>query len=474
MKLSKYLGDRTFWRIASALAIPVALQNVLSSSFQLVDTMMVSKLGDLTLSAVGMAGQWGWLVNLLGFGLCSGMSVFVAQYWGVKDLKGIRRVLGMGTICSLVLSAAFMLTALLIPEKVVMLFNQDPDVVRVGSRYLTVVCYSYPAVALMNVFSTLLRNTERVRLPMYVSIVTTAVNAVVNYGLIFGRFGMPELGVSGAAIATCISSWLGPILVLAVSLREKNMLVGPLKEMFSFTKQELGAFFARALPVVLNEGMWALGTLVINMIYANIGYEYYAGVTIYSTFANLAFSFYVGLGNACVIMVGKSVGKGKIERGITDALRFSVLTPLTGLLVGACFILLRYPLILIFSTGDNLSALTLKTALEVTIFCSAEVVLRNVPYMMVVGVFRSGGDTVHGMLMDLGCLWLLSIPAALCAANVLHLPFLGVVMAAYLAEDVPKCLLCMRHFISRKWLIPVTPEGQEGLEAYRSGYDPEE
>lgn len=467
MKLSKFLGDREFWRVASTLAFPVALQNVLSSSFQLVDTMMVSRLGDLTLSSVGMAGQWGWLVMLLGFGLCSGMSVFVAQYWGVKDYRGIRRVLGMGCICSLFLSLVFMLAALIAPEKVVGLFNQDPDVIRTGSRYLTVVCFSYPAVALMNVLSTLLRNTERVRLPMYVSFFTAAVNAFVNYGLIFGKFGLPQLGVTGAAVATCISSWLGPILLIAFSVREKNMLIGPIRELFAFGKQELGSFFARALPVVLNEGMWALGTLVINMIYSNIGYEYYAGMTIYSTFANLAFAFYVGLGNACVIMVGKSVGQGKIERGIGDSVRFCVLTPLTGLVIGGLFILLRHPLVSVFATGDNLSALSIETALKVTVFCSAEVVLRNLPYMMVVGVFRSGGDTVHGMLMELGCLWLLSIPAALIAASVLHLPFLGVVMTAYFAEDIPKALLCLRHFLTRNWLKPVTPEGQQGLLDYR-------
>ena len=205
MKLSHYLGDKAFWRVASGLALPIALQNVLTSSFQLVDTMMVSNLGDLTLSATGMAGQWGWLATLLGFGLASGMSIFVSQYWGVKDHKGIRRVLGMGLITSLLLSLVFMAVALLFPEQVLSLFNKDPDVIAVGSRYLSIVCLSYPAVALSNVLSNVLRGTERVRLPLYVSIFTTIANVLVNYALIFGKFGMPRLGASGAAIATCVS-----------------------------------------------------------------------------------------------------------------------------------------------------------------------------------------------------------------------------------------------------------------------------
>lgn len=469
---SKYLGDRPFWRVTLKLAIPVALQNVLTSSFQLVDTMMVSRLGDVTLSAVGMAAQWGWLCSLLGFGLASGMSVFISQYWGVKDYKGIRRVLGMGTISCLILTSLFTMIARLWPSWVMGLFNQDPNVIAAGCEYLSIVCFSYPAVALSTVFATVLRNTERVKLPLYVSIVTTIANAFFDYGLIFGAFGLPEMGTAGAALATCITSWLGPVLILIFSLFEKNMLVGPIRELFSFGLRNLGVFFSRALPVMFNEGLWALGILVLNMIYSNMGYEYYAGMTIFKTFADLAFSFYVGIGNSCVIMVGKSVGQGKIRRGVDDAIRFSVLGPLLGMVVGLSTIALRYPLISVFSNGSNLSPLTLDTALAVTIFCSLEVFFRNISYVQVVGVFRSGGDTLVGMLFDLGSLWLVSIPLTLLAAKVWQLPFLWVVIIAYLGEDIPKSIACLLHLRSMRWLKPVTPEGRAGLRAFR-GEEPE-
>ena len=136
MKLTDYLGDKPFWRVTVKLAVPVALQNVLTSSFQLVDTLMVSQLGDVTLSAVGMAAQWGWLCGLLGFGLCSGMSVFISQYWGVKDLKGIRRVMGIGLMLAMLVSLGFLAVALAAPAWVLGLFNQDPAVVETGCRYL--------------------------------------------------------------------------------------------------------------------------------------------------------------------------------------------------------------------------------------------------------------------------------------------------------------------------------------------------
>lgn len=471
MKLTDYLGDKPFWRVTVKLAVPVALQNVLTSSFQLVDTLMVSQLGDVTLSAVGMAAQWGWLCGLLGFGLCSGMSVFISQYWGVKDLKGIRRVMGIGLMLAMFVSLCFLAVALAAPAWVIGLFNQEPAVIETGCRYLRIVCFSYPAVALTYLLSNVLRGTERVRLPLYVSIVTTIANAFADYGLIFGAFGLPELGVQGAAIATCISSWLGPVLILLFSVFEKNILIGPVRELFAFSWKQLGEFCTRALPVMSNEGLWALGMLTLNRIYANIGYEYYAGMTIFKTFSELAFAFYVGLGNACVIMVGKSIGKGKIRRGVEDARRFSVLVPLMGLIVGLTMVAARQPLVALFATGDNLSATTISTAYAVTIFCSLEYFFRNISYVQVVGVFRSGGDTLTGMFLDLGSLWLVSIPLTLLAARVFHLPFLGVVITAYLGEDIPKSLLCLWHFVSMRWLKPVTEEGREGLRLYRGEED---
>ena len=446
MNLKKLLGDRSFWHFVAKLAIPVAIQNLLTSSFQLVDTLMISRLGDVTLSAVGMAAQWGWLCNLLGFGLASGMSVFISQYWGIKDTKGIRRVLGIGILSSLILSLSFTAVALLCPEVVIRLFNKDASVITEGCKYLRLVCFSYPAIILTNILATVLRNTERVKLPMYVAGITTVINIFVDYGLIFGKFGMPELGVEGAAIATCISSWLGPVLLLLFSWFEKNLLIGPVKDLFSFNKENVLSFLARAMPVVFNEGLWALGTIVLNMIYSNQGYEYYAGTTIFRTFGDLAFAFYVGLGNACVIMVGKSIGKGNIRNALDDAARFTFLAPLLGLVIGGLCIIFRSPLVSLFATGSNLSELTISTAMAVTVFCSAEVAFRNLPYIHVVGVFRSGGDTLRGMLYDLLCLWGISIPVALIAANVLHLPFIAILAAAYLGEDVPKSILCMRHF----------------------------
>lgn len=465
--LSNYLGDKPFWRTALRLALPIAIQNMLTGSFALIDTMMVSRLGGVSLSAVGMAGQWSWFMTIITFGVCSGMSVFAAQYWGIKDLKSMRRVLGLALVVGAVISLLFLFGAACFPVTIIHFFNKDPLVVSEAVKYIRIACFSYPAVVLNLILSAFLRNIEKVRVPMYVALITTALNAFLNYGFIFGAFSFPKLGVRGAAVATCISAWTGPVLLLGISLLQRNHMVRHPKDLLSFRRSDVKAFFKRAAPVMLNEFVWGLGIVLLQMIYSNMGYEYYAAVAILKTFVDLSFSFFVGLGNACVIMVGKSVGAGKIEQCLADARRFALLIPLISLLVGLALVIFRAPLVATFNLSDNISARTIETALAITLFCGLELSLRNIAYIQVVGIFRSGGDTVYGMVCDVGSLWVFAIPAAALASHVLHLSFLHVFMIAYLVEDLPKTVLCLQRFFSEKWIRPVTKEGRAGLEAFR-------
>ena len=464
--LKDFFGDKPFWKISLKLAIPIAIQNMLTSSFALIDTLMVSRLGDIALSSVGMAGQWNWLLNLVSFGLCSGMSVLAAQYWGVGDKKSMRKVFGIALIASLFVSVFFASVGLLIPEKIIYIFNKDSNVIASGSQYMQIACLGYPAVALNIIMSGFLRNIEKVKVPMYVSAITTILNAFMNYCFIFGKFGAKEMGVSGAALSTCLSAWMGPVLLLIISIIQKNEMVKNIKDIISFNLDLIKLFLKRAMPVVFNESVWALGIVILNTIYSNMGYEYYAAVTILKTMTDLSFAFFVGLGNACVIMVGKSVGSGKIERAVTDSKRFSFIIPAIALLIGSLMAIFKTPLISIFNTGENISEITLLTAQAIVVFTGLEMALRMIPYVQVVGVFRSGGDTLIGMICDVSSLWFLSIPAAALACYIFNLPFLAVFVLAYLAEDIPKAIFCLVHFKSLKWLKPVTDEGIAGKNEY--------
>ena len=462
----KYFGDMGFWRIALKLAFPVAMQNLLTSSFILVDTIMVGQLGDLSLSAVGMAGQFGWFLNMITFGMCSGAAVFISQYWGAKDTTGIRRTYGIAVVSVCLISTLFFVIGLLFPEGVVRIFNREPDVVEAGAAYLRIACWSYLATGVNMVFCIVLRSTENVKLPMYVSLVTTVLNAFMDYGLIFGAFGMPEMGIRGAALATVISAWAGPVLILAVSAIQRNMLISPIKELFGFNKRSIAEYYEKATPVIINETLWGLGTLLFSVIFANLGYQYYAAVTIFRTFENIAFVFFIGLCNASSIMVGKNVGAGHIKRAVEDSRRFVLFVSLCSVLTGVLIIIFRFQLASVFNLSGSITPETLKLTASLLLVYGIELPVRNLPYILIVGTFRPGGDTKIGMKLDLLSLWLCSVPLTTLAAFVFKLPFIAVFAIMYAAEDYLKAILCVKYYFTYNWLRPVTDQGIKGLEEF--------
>lgn len=462
-KLPLSLWDKGFWTVTLSLAVPIALQQMLAASFSLIDTLMVGQLGDIALSATGMAGQWSWLFAMVLFGIASGASVFVSQYWGDGNVRGIRRSVGISVSAGLIVSFIFMAIAMFFPEKIIYIFNKKPEIISEGSKYLRYACISYPAMALTNILGATLRSVERPKLPMTVSGISAAANVVLNYVLIFPA----DLGVKGAAIATAISAWISPILLIAFSIARKNILIAPLRE-FAFSMRSVGEFFKKTTPVIINETMWGMGTVAYNIIFANIGHEEYAAITIVKTFENLTFCFFMGLCSACCVMVGKSIGAGEIKESIRDTKRFMILMPLVSAIICAIIIPLRGPLVSIFNLGSNISQYTLTTAQYIIIIYAVWMIVRNIPYLTVVGIFRPGGDTLMGMLVEIGALWLFAVPMTFIAANVWHLPFLAVYATMYLCEDIPKSMVFWIHYRSGKWIRPVTDAGRKGLEEFKA------
>ncbi|MBR5533410.1 MAG: MATE family efflux transporter [Ruminiclostridium sp.] len=462
--------DPVFWSMAMRLALPVAIQNLLISSFALVDTLMVGQLGDVPLSAIGMATQWAWLLNICQFGFCSGATLFYAQYWGVKDVKGIHRIFGIAMTLVTVLSLIFTAICVGAPVWAMSLFNRTPEVVEQGAAYLRIAGWSYLAQMAVSMIGALLRSAGRVQLPMVTACLTTVLNIGLDYALIFGKFGLPALGIAGAAWATAISAWVGLVFVVVVSVVQKNILIGPVREFFDFNKEMLTEYFQKANPVVLNEVAWGMGTVALNLIYSNLGYEYYAAVTIVRTFENIAFSLLIGLCSACAIMVGNSVGAGNIHQGVEQSRRFAVAEPAAAGLMGLILIALRDPLIHLFNSGGALSELTYQSAIYILVIYSIHMAIRNYPYITIVGIYRAGGDTVTGVKYDMSCLWGLSIPVTFLAAYVFHLPFPVVYAVMLISEDYIKTWLCFRHFRSWKWLMPVTQEGREALVTWKEEY----
>lgn len=468
MTLKSIYANKPFWKRTLRLAVPIALQNLLSASFAMVDTFMVAGLGGTVLSAVGMATQLSWIMNGIMFGFVSGTSVFVSQYWGAGDKKSIHRTQGIALIFCTVLSALFCLGGYAFADKIIGIYSETPEIIKYGAEYIRHVCWSYIPNSLTFILCAVLRSTESVKLPVVISGCNSLLNVFLNYCLIGGRFGFPRMGAAGAALATSISNWVMLIVLIAICYFAKNICRAPVKLMFGFGWKHVKEFLSKALPATANETIWALGTTVMNAILSNMGDDYYAGVTILRTIEDVAFVVSIGLCNACCIIVGKRIGAGDIKEAKEDTVRFNLIMPLFTIAIGALMLLLRHPIVDLFTMNGDYSELAIAAGITCLTIYALIMPGRNLPYLMIVGVFRPGGDAKTGMIVDLIPLWCIAIPITAVLAYWVKLPFTYVFLFMYLLEDIPKAVICIKYYLTEKWIRPVTEEGRKGLEKYKA------
>lgn len=447
----KWLFNKEFLDDMLPLAFPIALQNLLMCSFRLVDTLMIGQLGDVSIASVGLAGQVSFLVELITFGLAAGSSVFIAQYHGAGNRDGILRTFGATTLFSLPVGLVITAVTFFFPTGIMQILTNEADMIACGAAYLKYACFSYLGLTLYQPLAVVLRSTENVRLPMFTSIIAAVSNAVLNYGFIFGAFGLPEMGVAGAGLATAISSLLNPVLMLLISFAQKNILAAPFHKYLDLPRAFRKEYWRRVTPALLNEGLWGLSVVLINMIFGRMGTDNYAALTVFRTIENIVFVFFVGICNACNILIGKRVGIGDIE-GVKDySRRFLWMIPLLGVTLGAIIITLRNPIMSLF----DISGTARHTAICLLIFYGFEVSLRNVPYVGIVGIFRGGGDTRFGLLADGFNQYCLVLPLAFLCGLVLKLPFLITFFIIYIVDDLVKVTACFIHYRKMKWIRPV-------------------
>ena len=447
--------EPAFLRTIFRTALPIAMQFFLASAVNLIDVVMIGSLGDDAVAASGGANQIFFLLNLVLFGINSGASVFLSQFWGTRDLKNVRRTMGMMYLLGAATVTLFTVGALAVPRLLVQFYVHEEPAVALAAGYLRIVGISYPVTAVSMILSMVCRCTGDVSLPTRASLLSILLNVGGNALLIFGLLGFPALGLEGAAIATAVAR-TAECLVLVVAVY-RNGLPGAAspKELFAFDKGFVTKYARAAWPVLLNEVLWSIGTSLYSVAYGLLGTAALAAVQIANTAIQLLFVFTRGLSNACGIFIGRLVGQDDREGAIDYSYRFALLLPFTGLLTGLITIAV-HPL---FLSLYQVSAETLALARMLLILQALQLALRADSMALVVGIFRAGGDTLFACLLDTGTVWLVGVPLA----------FLGVFLGAPLwcvcllifCDDIAKVTIGFVHLFREKWVRNVTAQIQQ-------------
>ncbi len=447
--------ERDFLKNMMRLALPVAVQNLLMAAFQLIDAAMVSHLGNAAMAGVGMAGRWTFIMMISLFGVNSGAAILYSQYKGVNDEAGIRRVYGFALANTMALVVLFGAAMALFPHALVKVFagNNNPEAVRLGAEFMQIIAFNCIVMGFNYATTIMLRSTEEVRIPLITSVLAVAINTGLNYLLIYGNLGFPMLGVRGAAVSTLISSFVQMSVLIAVLRKKKHPALTRFRELFAYTKPMVQKFYQVAMPVIINEVLWSLGTSAYMFVFGRVGGE--TGVpayTLYSSIDQLLFAFVIGMGSACGIIVGKAVGAGDNERAWQSAKWFLLLGTLFAVFMGILEIALRVPIISLIHPADPATG---ELATKLLLLGSVNLPLRMLSMLLIVAIFRSGGRPTLGAVIDVGAVWLVSVPVVAVAGFLLHLPFLWL-FAMTFTEEIAKVTIGLVFFFRKNWMKCLT------------------
>ena len=442
-----------FYKTLFSIAIPIILQNLLQTFVNMIDTVMVGRLGSVAIASVGLGNQIFFMLNMVVFGVSSGASIFISQYWGAEDFKGIRKAFGIMLLFCFLVSLLFLFASVFVPERLLSFYSKDEAVVAGGVAYLKIVAFCYPLLAISFSCQMAFRSTEHVVLPMVTTAVSFVTNVTLNAIFIFGfsPLGIPRLGVRGAALATLISRAIEMIITLSVGISRKFEVMGKIRELFAFDKEFVIKLLKIATPVLLSETLWGLGITTQNSIFAHAGTDSFAAFSIMNTVSQLTWVFFIGMGSASGIILGKEIGAGEEDGARAYTHRYCWFFPLMGAFIGLFLFPISMTLPAIFNVEPHIIRIT-QSMLYVLM---ATYPFRAFNMLIIVGVCRSGGDTVFASIIDNGWMWLLAIPLGLLATFVWKLPP-WMILLCLESEQVLKTLCGLIRVQSGKWLKNIT------------------
>lgn len=445
------LEDKRFYSHVFRLVMPMAVQNLINVGVTSTDVIMLGKVGETALSGVSLANQIYFILSLLYFGLTSGACVLTAQYWGKKDTRTIEKVMGMSFRISILAGIVFAAAAFFFPYQLMRIFTADEAVIAAGVSYLKIVAFSYVLSAFTNVYLNIIRSIEQVVIATVVYGTSLAANIVLNAIFIFGLLGVPAMGAAGAALGTLCSRAVEVVIVVFYAVKINHVVKIRFKDWFVKDKALSKDFFTYAFPVLLNEIAWGAGMAAISAIVGHLGSSAVAAHSVAQVCRQLSMVIGFGISSATAIMIGKAIGEKKEELAREYGKKFVKIAIVCGI-GGGLLILAISPFV---QSVLNLTPLAKSYLRAMMFIMSYYVVGQSINTTLIVGVFRAGGDTRFGLILDVGVMWLCSILGAAVGAFVIGIPMPWVYILLC-SDEIIKIPFSIYRYKTYKWLNNVT------------------
>ena len=446
-RIAGFYRDPEYFHEVRRIAVPIIIQQLMFSGLNLLGVVFVGQKGDASVAAVGLAGQVAFLLNLVHFGIISGAAMFTAQFWGRRDVPNLRRVLGLCLLLAISASLIFFTFAQLLPHQILSIYSKDATVIELGADYIRTFSWTFLFFGVTFSYALVMRSTGNVKVPTTISVIALSISTVLSYSLIFGRFGLPELGIQGAAVAAVIARAFECVTLVTVTYITKSPVAASLRELTDFDRAFIGKVIRPMLPVILNELFWSLGITTYNVIYGRMGTASFAAMNIVSTIEQVAFVLFIGISNATSVLVGNRIGADKEDEAFVYAGRSIGLGIVGGMIIGLLLQLVKGPILTLYNVSPEVIQNAGYIINVVTFFLWVRV--NNMT--IVVGILRAGGDTRFSLFLDGFIIWLVGVPMAYLAAFVLHLPVYYVYLFA-MSEEAAKWILGVTRYRSRKWI----------------------
>lgn len=451
MKALAIFNDKKIRHSLLAIAVPVALQNLITYCTGMMDTVMLGQLGEVQLSGATVANQFTMVFMGLSFGIASGTNVLLAQYWGKRDNKSMHSILAVMYWVTIGLSLVFFSAACFFPTEIMRIFTPDTEVIAEGAKYLRIVCLSYLPMGLSNVMLMTLRSVGNVKISIVVYTTSLFTNTFLNWVLIFGALGAPRLEMRGAAVATVIARIIEVLIAgIYVFTREKKISMR-LHNLVRFDTSFVKDFGVNVVPVMFNELLWSLGNSALMMVMGRMGRSFVTASSITNITMQFAQIISIGLSNATSVIIGNTVGAEEYDKAKELARGILVLSVFIGAFAGIVIFTIR-PLVI---ACYNISPETKEVVMSVMGVASIVAFFQCIAIIELMGILRGGGDIHFVLVVDIIFMWLCAIPlGALCGLKLGWAP--AAVFLVLKCDEMLKIIVGSIRIWSGKWVRNLT------------------